>query len=230
MSIKEPSLPAELVDRAIYRRGTLAVYDRIVPQRTALLALDMQNVWLRPGAPFHTPNTIDTLVPINRLARALRAKGGTVCWFQQTTGAPGTPEYWAQYFDNFVGDQYRGEAVAALTPGNALHALHDALDRAPQDLVLPKYRFSAFIRNPSDPERMLRERGIDTVIVAGTATNIGCESTVRDAMMLDFNTFMPHDATIAPYYDGHLAGMRSVMQAFADVRGVDEIVTLINAG
>lgn len=229
MNLLEPSLPQELIERAVYRRGTLAVFERIVPQRTALLALDMQNVWLRPGAPFFTPNTVDTIEPVNRLARALRAKGGTVAWFQTTTGAPGTPLYWQQYFDNFVDERYRADAVAALTEGSDMHRLHDALDLARGDLVFPKFRFSAFIRNPTDPERVLRARGIDTVIVVGTATNIGVESTVRDAMMLDFSTFMPHDGCVAPRYDAHLAGMRSVMQAFADVRGVDDILALIDA-
>ena len=57
------------------------------------------------------------------------------------------------------------------------------------------------------------------LVVAGTATNICCESTVRDALMRDFRCFMPHDLVACPTEDGHLAGLRSVMQAFADVRG-----------
>jgi ureidoacrylate peracid hydrolase len=52
---------------------------------------------------------------------------------------------------------------------------------------------------------------------------------VRDAMMLDFETYMPHDAVVAPYYDGHLAAMRSVVQIFADVRPVDELIELMSA-
>ena len=43
-------------------------------------------------------------------------------------------------------------------------------------------------------------------------------------MMRDFRTYMPHDAVWAPRTDGHLAGMRSEMQAFADIRPVGEIL------
>ena len=74
---------------------------------------------------------------------------------------------------------------------------------------------------------MLEACDIESVIVVGTASNVGVESTVRDAMMLDFRTFMPHDAVVAPYYDGHLSAMRSVVQTFADVRPVEELIALI---
>ena len=56
-----------------------------------------------------------------------------------------------------------------LAPGAPLHALDPALDVREGDLRLRKYRFSAFTRNPEDPEALLRARGIDTVVVAGVA-------------------------------------------------------------
>ena len=227
MDGSQPSLPDELVARAVYRRGTLAVYDTLVAERTALLVIDTQNAWLEPGAPFETPGTRTIVPAINRLAAALRGAGGTVVWFQHTAALPGSPLYWAGYFDHHVAERYRAETVAALLPGSSTHALWAGLDRHPDDLVLRKFRFSAFLRNPDEPLARLEARGIDTVIVVGTASNIGVESTVRDAMMLDLRTFMPHDAVIAPTYDGHLAAMRSVVQAFADVRPVDELIALL---
>ena len=69
---------------------------------------------------------------------------------------------------------------------------------------------------------------VGALIVTGTATNVCVESTARDAMMLDFRVFMPHDATAALDQDAHLAGVRSVMQSFADVRPVDALLALID--
>jgi ureidoacrylate peracid hydrolase len=152
-----------------------------------------------------------------------------VVWFQHTAAEPGSPLYWRGYFDHHVAQRYRTETVAALLPGSPTHALYVGLDVQAEDLVMRKFRFSAFLRNPDDPLAVLEARGISSVIVVGTASNIGVESTVRDAMMLDFQTFMPHDAVVAPYYDGHLAAMRSMVQAFADVRPVSELVALIEA-
>jgi ureidoacrylate peracid hydrolase len=221
-------LPAELIERAVYRRGRLAVFDRIVARRAALLVIDMQNAWLAPGAPFETQAARAIVPAINRLAMALRQRDGAVIWVQHATGRPGTPDYWSHYFDNFVAADKRAAAAAALVPGDPLHALWQDLDVQADDVRMTKCRFSLFARNPADPEAWLRARGIDTVIVAGTATNMCCESTVRDAMMRDLKTFMPFDAVAAPREDAHLAGLRSVMQSFADVRGVDDIIAIMD--
>jgi ureidoacrylate peracid hydrolase len=228
MTRTDAALPAELVAIATRRRAGLAAFETIAPPRTALLAINMQNAWLAADAPFDTGGTALAILPnVNRLAAAVRARGGAVFWLRMTTGRPGTPLYWSTYFDNFIGADKRGPAVAALQDGAPLHALHQAADRRPGDVVLPKYRFSAFAGNPHDLDATLRERGIDTVIVAGAATNICCESTVRDAMMRDFRCFMPHDAVAAPQPDAHLAGLRSVMQVFADVRPTADLLHLM---
>jgi ureidoacrylate peracid hydrolase len=74
----------------------------------------------------------------------------------------------------------------AFTPGDFGHALYPELDVAEGDLRVRKTRFSALIQGSSDLDALLRARGIDTLIVVGTATNVCCESTARDAMMLNY--------------------------------------------
>ena len=219
-------LPGSLVRSATHRRGRLELFAGIDPHRTALLVIDMQRAWLAEGAPFETP-TARVLVPaINRLAATLRHRSATIAWIQHTVGNLGEDGYWPLYFEHFIRKEDRREAVAALAWGAPLHALDPGLEVSKGDLVLPKYRFSAFVRTPHDLESVLRARGVDTVIVTGTATNVCVESTVRDAMMRDFRVFMPHDAVAAPQPEAHLAGLRSVMQSFADVRPVDELIAL----
>jgi ureidoacrylate peracid hydrolase len=186
----------------------------------------MQNAWLAGGGPFRagTPELHDVLlVPINDFARLVRARGGQVAWMRTTVGVPGTPQYWGNYYDNFIEPVKRAAAVAALTREHPMHALYPGAETTPDDWVLDKHCFNAFARNPYDLDAMLRERAVDSVVVAGTATNICCETTIRDAMTRDFRTFMPHDLVAAPTEDGHRAGLRSVMQAFADVRGTDAL-------
>ena len=223
----QAELTPDVIAAAVRRRGTMAVFDRITGPRTALVVIDMQNAWLMPDGPFAAPAARDIVPGINRLAAALRAVGGHVVWIQHTTGRVGTPDYWATYFEHYVDAERRGPAAAALMPGSPYHELYAPLDVQPGDPVWRKTRFSLFTRNPIDPEAKLRAMGVDTLIVTGTATNICCESTAREAMMLDFRVFMPHDAVAAPQVDAHLAGLRSVMQNFADVRPVDEILPLM---
>ena len=62
--------------------------------------------------------------------------------------------------------------------------------RSQEDLIVCKTGYSAFIQGPSPIEDELRKRGITAVWVGGTSTNTCCESTARDAMLLDFRTTM----------------------------------------
>ncbi len=218
------SLPDDLIAMATRRAAGMAVHAAITPARTALLALNMQNAWLADDAPFDRAGRARAILPkINHLAGALRDAGGTVFWLCQAVG----PDGWPGYFDPFVRPELRAPARVALAEGGFGQSLHRDVARAPQDNVLPKFRFSAFLRNPHDLEAMLRDRGIDTVIIAGTATNICCESTARDAMMRDFRVFMPHDSVTAPDREAHLGGVRSIMQVFGDVRAGADIIDLI---
>ena len=222
-----------LLQQALYRRDRLEVFGDVQAPRTALLVHNLQNAWLAEDAPFRAcaPAQRDAwLARIHAFAARLRAAGGTVVWVRTAVGAPGTPQYWGAYYDHFIEPVKRARAVAALACGSPQQALHaDALP-APGDWQMDKFRFSAFARAETDLEARLRGAGIDTVVVAGTATNICCESTVRDALMRDFRCFMPHDLVASPTEDGHLAGLRSVMQAFADVRASDDLVVRGHAG
>jgi isochorismate hydrolase len=93
-----------------------------------------------------------------------------------------------------------------------------------EDTCLTKTRYSAFIHGSSDVERLLRERDLDTVLIAGTATNICCESTARDAMMLNFKTIIVADGLAAASDEEHNASLSALYGQFADVQTVDEVL------
>lgn len=63
------------------------------------------------------------------------------------------------------------------------------------EVVIPKYRYSAFIATYLD--KYLRANDIKTIIVTGVATNVCVESTVRDGFMLDYHIVVPSDLTEA---------------------------------
>jgi ureidoacrylate peracid hydrolase len=221
--------PKDFLDSIIKRRGRLNVFARIEPWRTALLVVDMQNAWLRPGAPWEQPAARAIVPNVNRLARVTRTAGGLVVWIQATHAREGK-DYWATFFDNFTRPENRKEGSLAITEGHPDHALYSELEIKAGDPIVRKLRFSPFIRGSSDLETMLRSHDMDTVIICGTRTNVCCESTARDAMMLDFKVFMVSDATAAASEREHLAGLMTVFQVFGDVRTTDEIVALLEAG
>ena len=134
------------------------------------------------------------------------------------------------FFDHFTAAENRAAGAAALTRGSPHHALYRELEVTPRDTVVPKRRFSPFIHGSSGLEAMLRARGIDTVVITGTRTNVCCETTARDAMMLDFRTVMVSDATAAASDLEHMAGLMTVFQVFGDVRTTGEVIGLLEKG
>lgn len=200
-------------------------FARLDGPRTALLVVDMQKHWVDPDGRSYVETAAGIVPNINRMASALRQKGGVVVWVTVSFAAQGRAA-WAMYFENL---ETATEARSDLTPGNEMHNLWPELDVQEQDLRVEKDRFSAFIAGASNLESALRSRSVDTVLVAGVATNICCESTARDAMMLDFRTVMIDDANAARTDDDHLAGLRTFSQVFGAVLSTDEIMQRLHA-
>ena len=115
----------------------------------------------------------------------------------------------------------------AFAPGDFGHDLYPDLNVLPGDLTVRKTRFSALVQGASDLDAILRARGIDTLIIVGTATNVCCESTARDAMMLNYKVFFVSDANACRTDEEHNATLAIMMIMFADVRPTDEMIALL---
>ena len=119
--------------------------------------------------------------------------------------------------------------ATAFEEGSFGHGLWQDLDVLPQDLKVQKRRFSAFVDGSSRLHELLTSRGIDTVIVTGTSTNVCCESTARDASMMNYKVIFVADAT-ATYTDAEQNWTLGNMMMFADVMTVDEVLAALAAG
>jgi ureidoacrylate peracid hydrolase len=217
------SIPQSVVERAVARRGREHVYQDLDPARTALVVVDMQNAFMLQGVAHALCPMAEKIVPnINRLARAVRATGGTVVWVK-TTFVEDDLESWSTYFA-MVTPELRAQRIAALTAGSKGHELWATLEVRPDDLTVEKNRFSAFIQGSSGLAEVLRSRGLDTILVTGTVTNICCESTARDAMMLNFKTVMVTDGNAALTDEDHNASLCAFYVTFGDIMSTDMLV------
>jgi ureidoacrylate peracid hydrolase len=127
-----------------------------------------------------------------------------------------------------VADDVRERTIESLAPGQ--QRVWGDLVTAPHDLTIIKNRYSAFIAGSSGVERELRRRGIDTVLIAGTKTNVCCEATARDAMMLDFKVVMVSDCCAALSDHEHQASLETMIQQFGDVLTTEEIFARLDSG
>ena len=220
------AIPSYAIERALARRGRLHPFDTIDPARTALVVVDLQNGFMAPGQPAETPLAREIVPAVNRLADATRAAGGTVVWIQNTI-TPESIQSWSVWFGDFGTGEWGPRMQRAFTPGDFGHAIYPGLEVRPCDLTVRKTRFSAFVQGASDLDAILRARGIDTLIIVGTATNVCCESSARDAMMLNYKVFFVSDANACRTDEEHNATLAIMMVMFADVRSTDEMIALL---
>lgn len=204
------------------QRGRLSRYDRLTGSKTALVVIDLQNAFMLPGMPVEVPTAREIVPNVNKLAAATRAAGGRVVWVKMCL--EGQSEAWRVFFD---GDPRRA-TLSELTPGSDGFELHTDLDVRPEDSIIVKKRFSAFIQGSSDIDRHLHDAGIDTVIIVGTLTNVCCESSARDAMMLNYRLIFVADANAALSDAEHNATLTSMLRVFGDVPATDEVIALLS--
>ncbi|VCU68258.1 Peroxyureidoacrylate/ureidoacrylate amidohydrolase RutB [Pigmentiphaga humi] len=213
----------EIAARIAQRRGQAAIYPHFVPARTAMVVVDMQNCWLEAGQPGYSPHCLPLVPRINALAQALRGAGGTVCWVQMN-GSREVSAAWPRYRDFFAREEVFDAWSDALTPGNPGYELWHGLDVQPQDMRAAKSRYSAFIQGACDLHERLAGRGIDTVLIAGTATNVCCEASARDAQMLNYKVAILADGCATRSDAEHNASLSNLFGMFADVVTVAEAI------
>jgi ureidoacrylate peracid hydrolase len=193
------------IDAVTRRTGRRHPFDTIDPRKTALVVIDMQNHFMAPGYMAETPAAREIVPAVNKLAAGVRAMGGHVIWIQK-------------------------QRYASMDEAAEGHKLYPTLEPLPEDTKMPKKRFSAFIQGSSDIERTLRARGIDTLLIAGTATQVCCESTARDACMLNYKTLMIADANATSSDELHNASLNAFHMNFGDVQTVDEVLESLARG
>ena len=224
----ELSIPAHVVERVIRRAGRPHPFDVIEPAKTALVVIDMQNYFMKPGFQGEVPMARKIVPTVNRLAAATRELGGHVVWVRNTTS--GTRESWSVLHDWLQTPERRDRRYASMELGQEGHALWPELDVRPEDAQIVKNRYSAFVQGSSDIEAYLRGRGIDTLLIGGTATQVCCESSARDAMMLNFKVIMVPDA-LATYSDeDQNNALRAFYSNFGDLQTADEAIASLKRG
>jgi ureidoacrylate peracid hydrolase len=221
------TMPQHIVERVVARRGRVHAFERVDARRAALVAVDLQNAFMLPGVAHTLCEMAPRIVPnVNRLASALRAAGAAVAWVR-TTATPETLASWSHYYEDLMTPEAARRRYAALAEGSEGHAFWPELAIAREDMIVDKHRYSAFMPGTCDLAERLCARGIDTVLITGCVTNVCCESSARDAMMLDFKTVMVSDGNAAASDDQHAASLIAFYLNFGDVLTTDEAIAAL---
>lgn len=224
------ALNSSVVELTLARRGGRPhAFADLDPRHTALLVVDLQNAYLDVSLNLSfNQHALDIVPNVNRIARTLRAAGGIVIWIQNTVTEE-SHRSWSTYNNRVLSAQRRKKRADSIGEGTPGHALWPGLDVKDSDFKVNKTRYSAFIPGSSDIEPLLRRHGINTLIVTGTGTGVCCESTARDAMMLNFATIMVSDGNACETDEEHNASLSAFYRNFGDVMTTEEVVGYLQA-
>jgi ureidoacrylate peracid hydrolase len=216
----------EILDRIKGLRDGLHMFDHIDPSRTAHIIVDLQNGFMEPGATVELPVAREIVPNVNRICEAVRAAGGINVFVRYLIDDE-TQVSWSSWFRDFASPQRREAMIE--TFGKDCHgfALWLGLDVQKTDLIVDKTRFGAFVPGSSKLHDILQARGIDTLIITGTATNVCCESTARDAMQMNYKVIFVADGNAAMTDAEHNATLNNMVTLFADVMTTKEVTSVL---
>jgi len=219
-------IPAAVKERVVNRMGKLTINETIDASRCAFIVIDMQNYFCAEGFPAEVPMARAIVPNINRVAEAMRLAGGSVGWIQTT--AAGAVEQWQNYQTEMLTPDRQRQRLAGLDEASEGFKLLPALDARCEDLRVRKVKYSAFIQGSSDIDAALKARNVDTVLIAGTLTNVCCESSARDAMMLGYKVALISDCNATLTDEEHGAALNTFLMFFGDVMTGDEAVARLH--
>jgi nicotinamidase-related amidase len=222
---------ADKQEDGVRKIGDTAFYDRldeiVAPEHTALLIVDMQNDFVSSTGHFahhgRDVSRVQTIVPrISRLIALAREAGVSIIYTRQMTAPDQGSESPAWlYFktrdgkspDYTLTGSWGAEFVPELAPG-------------PDITVVEKYRPSAFLGTNLDD--LLRERHVETIVVAGCLTQGCVQATVMDGSFHDYYAVIVGDCVESTSGEQHLNAMRFLESRY-DVVQIDALDVLWNA-
>lgn len=153
---------------------------------------------------------------IARLAQACRSLGIPVYYSaqppQQSIAERGLLQRW--WGPGLTADPMRAGIVEALRPQG-------------RDLVIPKWRYSAFSR--SNLNDQLKAQGRDQLIICGLYAHIGCLMTAGSAFMADIEPVLVADALADFSAQDHLMALDYARRCCANVRTSEGLISLFAA-
>ncbi|WP_346052518.1 isochorismatase family cysteine hydrolase [Amycolatopsis dongchuanensis] len=189
------------------------------PESSVLLVIDMQNDFVREGFPMEVPMARSRLPAIRTLVHACRATGVPVVYTRHVL------------YDSFdvspLETAYQPKLrEVGMRDGTYGAEIVDELKPEPGEVVIRKHRYDAFHGTELDTVlgTLRGPRGVDTLIVTGTVTEVCCESTARSAFMRDYQVAFVSDATGALSDAAQEATLRTIGSFFGRVLDTSQVL------
>jgi nicotinamidase-related amidase len=185
------------------------------PSRAALIVVDMQNAFVAEGGTYETPKARAMVPEIERLIEFAREQRMPIVWTRSDHSAPAGGMMLRKF------PTIREDRV--LWPGHPSFEFYPAMTQ-PRDgeHQIVKHKYDAFFE--TDLDAVLRNQGVRTVIITGTATSVCCDSTARSAFFRDYEVVVVRDATASFDDDMHELTLKTMDLFFGRVMSVEEVL------
>lgn len=198
----------------------------LIPERTAVIVVDVQRAFTE-APPFAAMREI---VPrIGGFLTAARSAGMTIVHLKtefradmEDAGRPGSRT--RQMINGLAGP---GETQNPLVHGSPAADIVRELKPLSSDSVVIKTRLSGFWG--TDLNDVLRLRNIETLIFAGGTTTVCVESTLRDALFLEYNALVLSHCTADIHQELHESALTRIDLFFGWVCGSEELMGALGA-
>lgn len=196
----------------------------IDPKHSALVIIDVQNdychedgVKAQQGADLTQAQQAVSV--IESLIEPCRERGIPIVFVYNTN----SDDTLSEALLNRPGGSARSAVVRKGTWGAQLYRF----DPQPQDIVLEKHRYSAFIGTDFDDQ--LKQMGIKSLLITGLATNVCVECTARDAFMLDYYVTLIKDGCSGYNPELEAATYANAEKHFGTVMNSSQLLKLWNS-
>jgi nicotinamidase-related amidase len=160
----------------------------ITDKNTALIVVDMQNIWVHPRGARYLPMSEDIVPKIQQLLQFCRSRQVPVIYLH-TTKRKDLAD--VGIFADIKPQTHDAEDEWSNFEGSPGAELYEPVKPAAGDILVKKFRYSGFYG--TQLENLLRALGRDTIAITGVATNVCCDSTARDGAMRDFKVLFLSD-------------------------------------
>ena len=197
--------------------------ERIDPAHTAIIVVDMQNDFCAEGGYVHKTKGGDMsgngalAKRIMSLVDAGRAVGIPVVWIQAN--------YEPRYLSGQAILKREERQIGAVCCAGGTWG-YDFFEVTPRDdeIRIEKHTFSGFFGTELD--RLLRFRGIKTLVFTGVATNVCVESTLRDGHFLGYYVVLAEDCCDSSARKLHDATLENVRAHFGETPASSELMKI----
>ena len=170
-----------------------------IPERSALLILDMQRFFLEERSHAYIPSALPIIPEIKSLATAFNELNLPII-FTRHLNTEEDAKLMARWWRDFITEE---DDLSEIIPELNL----------PNSIIIRKTQYDSFYQ--THLEDILREKRISQLVITGVMSHLCCETTVRSAFVRGFIVYLPINGTATYNEDFHWATFLNLSHGFA---------------